>query len=330
MFPMNFIPAALAATSAAEEEGGSLIPTIFGKVILAIGIIALTVLVGIILKKWVRRIIRKKQGDRHQEVAILYGRIIFVVTLLVGFFVALTTIGAPLEWFSGGIGLGLAFSLRDILTNFFSGLILLTNNKFNIGDYVTLDENTSGTIVDIQSRATSLRAMDGGEITIPNMKMLASNVKCYTKNPIRRHVVLIGVGYGSDLKAASELIQNTLKANKNVEPEPEPIVLVSEVVDSAVMLQARFWTESSAQWWIIKSEITREIFDALSAAGIDIPHPIRTLRVDENSSGLLAEQPHLLEKLQKIETAKSDSLDPKTVFHSMPNEATVSPASARQ
>lgn len=317
---MNFVPTAFAATGVAEENL-STIPLFFGKAIVLAVIVVVAFILATLVRTWVQKILRKKQGDRHQEIVILYGRIAFTTVLIIGVVVGLTAVGAPLEYFSGGVGLGIAFALKNILMNFFAGIILLSNNKFNIGDYVILDEKTKGTIVDINSRATSLRSMDGGEITVPNADMLSARVTCYTKNPVRRHLIEIGVGYGVNLKEASDIILKVIKANEDIEPEPEPYVLVSEVADNSVRLEARFWTVSSAQWWITKSKITEEIFNTLQKAGIDIPYPVRTLRVDRDSSDLLAAQPNLLKNLEKIEAKKeAQAAVKKAVFTPTPNE----------
>jgi len=310
----NLIPVALAASS--DAEGLAFFPDIFAKIVLGLTAFAVTYFLAILLRTWIKRIIRKKQGDKHEEVQILYGRIAFVGTFAIGGMIAFTIMGAPLEWFSGGIGLGLAFAMQKILGNFFAGVILLSNNKFNLGDFVILDENTMGKIVDIQSRATTLRAIDGGEITVPNTKMLESNVKCYSKNPIRRHSIEMNIGYGSNIKAVSELIKKTVETNENVQPTPATFVVMKEITDNALVLEVYFWTESQLKWWIVKSDIKRDIFDALRSAGIDIPYPVQTLRVDKNSSDLLATDPHFLEKLEKIEAEKQ--VAPQKVFTPAP------------
>ncbi|MFH1375311.1 MAG: mechanosensitive ion channel family protein [Patescibacteria group bacterium] len=323
---MNLIPVALAATQAAAEES-SVFPDLLGKIFFAAVAFVLAFVLASLLRGWVQKLIRRKQGDRHEEMVILYGRITFTVVLTIGLIIGLSIIGAPLEWFSGGVGLGVAFAMRSFIANFFAGLVLLTNSKFNLGDFVILNPDGSGksdirgTIVDIQSRATSLRAIDGGEITIPNLKMLESNVKCYTKNPVRRHEILISVGYQTNLREAADIAKNVLNSNPDVQPKPAPTVLVKTIAASAVTLGVRFWTESRTKWWVIKSELTREIFNTLQEKGIDIPYPVQTLRVDEASSDLLAENPHFLGKLEKIEKNKHKP-DPKTdVFRQTPVES---------
>lgn len=312
---MNLIPLAYAATK--ESAIPDFYSQLFMKVLAAAALFFISFVIATMLKRWVQARIRKHQGGRHEELVILYGRIVFSSAFGLGALIALMMTGVPLGWFSGGLGLGLAFALQSILANFFAGLILLSNQKFNIGDFVILDSNTSGTIVDIQSRATSLRAFDGAEITIPNTQMLQAKVKCYTKNPIRRHAINMYVGYETNLKAASDLILKVVKAHEDVEPTPAPIVLVSEIADSAVVLEVRYWTVSKTKWWVIKSELTAAVYNALTDAGIDIPYPVQTIRIDKDSSDLLAKNSTLIKFTQPKSVA---SLEKAEVFRSMPEE----------
>ncbi|MCF7845657.1 MAG: mechanosensitive ion channel family protein [Candidatus Peribacteraceae bacterium] len=314
---MNLIPVALAAT--AEDP---VVPTFISNIAVGLATLVGTFLLATFLRSWVQRIIRAKQGEGREEVRVLYGRMVFTITLAIGITVSLIFMGVPLEWFSGGVGLGVAFALRSFIANFFAGVVLLSNQKFNLGDFVVVEPDHTGKsaivgrIVDIQSRATSIRAIDGGEVTIPNLRMIESAVKCYTKNPIRRQAIEIGVGYGSNLKEACDLIEKTVAAHESVQPEPKVTVLVKEVADSAVILKARFWTESRVKWWIIKSEIMRDVFMALQESKFDVPYQVRTLRVDDASSDILAKDPEMLEKLEQIESAKKTS--PKKVFTPTP------------
>ncbi|MCK5472321.1 mechanosensitive ion channel family protein, partial [Candidatus Gracilibacteria bacterium] len=85
-----------------------------------------------------------------------------------------------------------------------------------------------------------------------------------------------------------------------------------EIADSAVILEVRFWTESKSAWLIAKSDLTRDVFNALNEAGIDIPYPVQTLRVDEFSSDILAKNPPLLKNLKNIEKSKHAEIFKKT------------------
>ncbi len=246
------------------------------KIFVALNVVVVTVIVGSLLSRWIRRKLEAKQGDRHRELVILYSRITFTTVFLVGTMIALSMAGIPLQWFSGAIGLGLGLALQGPVGNFVAGITLLSNDKFNLGDFIEVN-NTKGTIVDIQSRVTTLRGVDGTEINIPNLDLLTNKVICYTKNPVRRIDFRIGVGYGTNIKKAQELILKAIKTNPAVEPEPNSAVLVAEIGESAIVLEIRAWVESHSKWWEVKSELTHVAFDALQSAGIEIPYPVRTL-----------------------------------------------------
>lgn len=289
----------VAFASQDQVDGPSFFPEVVFQSFLAILIFSGFLIGAFVLRTWVRSVIYKKQGDQHEEVAILYSRITFSVTLVVGFFLALIVAGAPLEWFSGGIGLGLAFALRPILANFFAGIILLTNDKFNLGDVIEMDSGEIGRIVDIQSRATSIRLLDHSELTIPNTVMLSTKVRCYTKGSFRCHEIEIGVGYATDLKQAEKIILQTLNEYEDIEKEPAPFVLVQKIASSAVIFKVRFWLASKGlKWWLIKSDVLRAIFENLKQAGVEIPYPVQTLRVDSQSSELLAKSQYFAGSLR--------------------------------
>jgi hypothetical protein len=96
---------------------------------------------------------------------------------------------------------------------------------------------------------------------------------------------------------------------------------VANVAESAVTIQTRFWVESRSKWWKVKSELTHQIFDALQAQGIDIPYPVRTLRVDSASSAELAGKPaqQIRQSFQMPEPATPAAPVATTV--STPNES---------
>jgi len=320
---MSFIPTAYAATTAAAESGALDFAAIIGKIIIACILIAVTFIMAIGLKKWVQYAIRKKQGDQHEQLVILYGRIAFTSVLIAGVLMALIVTGMPLEMFSGALGLGLAFAFKSPVANFIAGIALLTQDKYNLGDFIAIGE-AKGTIVDITSRATSLRGIEGTEITVPNIDLLTQQVTCFTRNPIRRREITVGVGYKTNLRTASDIILNTIKKHHAVEPEPAPVVVVDTIGDSAVILKCRFWVASKSRWVVTQSELTQQIFEDIQAAGIDIPYPVQTLRVDTASSDILAQQPHMLDHLQAIEKNKEQ------VFQAMPTETVPTPVTTAQ
>ena len=323
---MSFIPTAFAATTEASVTESSF-PDLLFTVLLGLGILVGVYLIATLIAGMVKNAIQKRQGDKNKEVVVLYGRIVFFSVFALGTMLGLAAIGVPLGWFSGGVGLGIAFAMRSFITNFFAGIMLLTNDRFNIGDFVSLSGGISGKILEIRGRNTTLKAVDGAEITIPNTKLLNANVTCYMRNPTRRHQLLMSVGYDTDLKEAARILKRVTAAHKDVEAQPKPVVLIGELADSAVTLKVNFWTKTHSKWWITKSSLMRKMMDAITAAGIDIPYPVQTLRVDEASSGLLARSENLLGNLRDIEKKKKITKKTKAkVFTLTPVETAQLPA----
>ncbi len=98
----------------------------------------------------------------------------------------------------GALSLGIGFALKDIIGNFISGVIMLAQNRINIGDFIKV-KDILGTIVSIDTRATILQAIDGTEVVIPNQIMLGETLISYTTNPFRRIDLGVGVDYKTNL-----------------------------------------------------------------------------------------------------------------------------------
>ena len=284
--------------------------SLLGTGLLLLAFLFISLALGFFASYSVRKAIEKRVGDTHKELVILYGRVAFFLVATCGALISFILVGIDLTLFSGALGLGIGLAIKVPLENFIAGIILLTHDRFNIGDIVDIGD-TKGTIIDISGRATTLRGFNGEEITLPNSEMLSKTVTCFTRNPVRRHQVKIGIGYKSDIEHAKKLIADVLKKHTAIEVTPAPMILVSEVAASSINISIAFWTVSrGCKWWLVKSDVTRDIFNALTAAHIDIPYPVQTLRVDTDSSDILSSadifkgSQHLMDNLKKIEAQK--------------------------
>lgn len=104
--------------------------------------------------------------------------------------------------------------------------------------------NYEGTVEDIQARATVIQMYDGRRVVIPNGDLFTNSVTVNTAHPIRRTGCDVGIGYGDDLHTASELIVQAMAGVADVLTDTAPDVRVVEFGESAVMLRARWWTDS--------------------------------------------------------------------------------------
>ncbi len=233
-----------------------------------------------------REIIKKKGDDVQESVLILVERMTTIVILTVGVTIAAAINGLNFTAVIGAMSLGIGFALKDIIGNFISGIIMLSQDRIRIGDLIKVGD-VVGTIVSIDTRATILQATDGTEVVIPNQSMLNETIISFTTNPFRRIELVVGVDYGTDLPMVTSLVKGILDKDKDVVVKPEPLILVDEFGDSAINIKVLFWVESSNNWMKVRSNLANRIRKTFSELNINIPFPIRTLKLDEDDRSFL-------------------------------------------
>lgn len=279
-----------AAAEGAEEGLQGLFSYIINNIdnwIAGIIIIVVFYLLGKMAAAAMKRTILKKRDDVQESALILVERITKIVILTIGVTIAFALNGLNFTAVLGALSLGVGFALKDIIGNFISGVIMLSQNRINIGDFIKVGEKVMGTIVSIDTRATILQSIDGTEIVIPNQTMLGETLISYTTNPFRRVEFPIGVDYKTDLAMATSLIKGILDKEEKIVVKPAPNVIVKEFGESAIMLSVRFWVETGSGWLRIKSNVIHKLKKAFEEADIRIPYPIRTLKLEEDDRAFL-------------------------------------------
>jgi len=233
-----------------------------------------------------KRAILNKRDDIQESALILVERVTRLTVLIIGVTIAFAINGLNFTTVIGALSLGIGFALKDIIGNFISGVIMLSQNRINIGDFIKVGE-ILGTIVNIDTRATILQAIDGTEVVIPNQTMLGETLISYTTNPFRRIDLIVGVDYKTNLPMVTSLIKGIIDKDEAIVVKPEPLVLVDEFGDSSITIKIRFWVESSTNWQKVKSNLANRIKQAFDEVGVSIPFPIRTLKLDEDDRAFL-------------------------------------------
>jgi small-conductance mechanosensitive channel len=245
------------------------------------------------------------EGDRSTE--ILIGRLCYGCVWVVGSIIALGILGLDFATLLGTLGLtsvAIGFSLKDVLSNYISGVILLAARPFRIGDQIVIEEY-EGTVVQIQLRATTMRTYDGRLVYIPNQRVFQSSVINNTASPVRRSDVIVGVDCDADLNVARQAILTAMNQVQGIEPEPSPLVLVQELAASTVNLKVRFWVDSRQQSFLqVTSDASQAIKEQLQSADIEMPTEIYTLKFRDS--------PFDLKKGLSEATLSETGLDPNS------------------
>ncbi len=177
----------------------------------------------------------------------------------------------------GAAGLAIGLALQGSLSNLASGLLLILSRPFRVGDFVEVG-GQSGGVDSIGLLFTRLVTGDNREVTIPNSQVMGSEIVNYSARGTRRIDLVVGIGYGSDPRAALDLIRGVLGQESRLLPEPEPSLLVLGLGESSVDLAVRPWVKVE-DYWTVRSDLLDAIKRVLEENGIEIPFPQRTLHL---------------------------------------------------
>ncbi len=206
---------------------------------------------------------------------------------VLGIIVAAAALGFDPQTVVTGLGLtslALGFALKDIISNFISGILLLALRPFKIGDQIVVGE-TEGSVERIELRATQIKTYDGRTALVPNADVFTSRVINNTASPERGGAVEFFLDYGCDLRRAISVIAEATRRAEGVLQTPTPTVRVKNLTENAMQIEALFRTDSRrADFMATASAIRHNALNALKDAGIDLPDSnLRVLKTDEES-----------------------------------------------
>ena len=177
----------------------------------------------------------------------------------------------------GAAGLAIGLALQGTLANVASGVMLLFLRPFNIGDYVDAG-GIAGTVVEIGLFNTEIKTRNGLCLIVPNKIIWESPITNFSRNPTRRFDITVGISYGDDVNGATDLLMGLLTGDERILDDPEPLAVVEELGDSAVIINLRAWTRAEDFWaavWDLKKAIKVEF----EVAGYSIPFPQRDIHI---------------------------------------------------
>lgn len=259
-------------------------PIVFG-VLESIGalifVIVLARVVNAIIDGWGHVFAKKTKTDMDETLLPLFRKVVNVVFVLVGVLWILNIWDINITPYLAGLGIGglvLGLALQDSLKNIFGGVSLIFDKTFTVGDKIKLESGELGEIVDIGLRSTRLNTYDNEVIVIPNGQMANMRIQNYVQpNPRVRVVVKFGVEYGNKIERVKKVADGVLKKLKDVSSEPYMDTVFTEMGDSALLFESRFWVEDYREAYNKKLEATEKIYAALNKAKIGIAFPTQTI-----------------------------------------------------
>ncbi|ACM92162.1 mechanosensitive ion channel family protein [Nautilia profundicola AmH] len=259
-------------------------------------IFILVLIIGWFIGKYYKYIIYRLRHKKNisYSTATLLANMGYYSILTLSFLIALKVVGldlSSLAIIAGALSVGIGFGLQNVVSNFVSGIILMFERSIKVGDYIQIDQDTRGEVVDISMRSTVIRTNDNINLIIPNQSFIQNNVINWTLgDDIVRFRVPFGVAYGSDIDKVEKVILNAIsKANlpyikKHSTLDTTPLVVFMEMADSSLNFELFVWVkgEYARRPRRTRSEFLKVIYKALNEAGINIPFPQQDLHIKDS------------------------------------------------
>jgi potassium efflux system protein len=208
------------------------------------------------------------------------------VIVALGMIIALNSMGlrwSNLQWLVAALSVGLGFGLQEIVANFISGLIVLFERPFSVGDTVTVGEVT-GTVTRIRIRATTIEDWDRKELIVPNKDFITGQLINWTlSDKIIRIKVPVGIAYGSDTDLAEELMLKAAKNNSRVIKSPSPTASFLKFGDNSLEYEVRVFIKGINDWIPMLHDMNRTINNEFNKNGITIAFPQRDVHLDASA-----------------------------------------------
>lgn len=214
-------------------------------------------------------------GSKEEIIGVI-SRTVNILVLITGFSITLGVLWVDLGIFMWGIWFGIWFTLRTFLTNFISGIIIVSQWSYHIGDLIEV-WGKMWKIVKINALFTAMEEFDGVIFNIPNVRFFEENVRNFHTNDKRRIDVNVVVGYETDILQAKKVLQKVVSNFPMILQAPESDILVKALGDNGIELTLRFWIHSRENFITVKSNITETVNLAFKQTGIHIPYPQITL-----------------------------------------------------
>ena len=243
----------------------------------------IVLLVGWSLAKYLVRLLEKNLKKSKIDVSI-HGFLLTMASFLLKFVVLITSarmiLGVPTTTFiamlsAAGLAVGLA--LKDSLSNFAAGILLLVTRPFSVGDFIE-SSSVSGTVLSIQILYTALNTADNKRVMVPNNHLATSHIINYSIEPYRRVDKIYSVAYGTDVQKVKEILMNIVVSNEKILEDRGVMLGVSKHNESSVDFDLKVWVKRE-DYFEVSYGLNEAVIEVFEEQSIKIPYPLREIRM---------------------------------------------------
>ena len=273
------------------------------------------VVLGLILIKIILTILRKifNRGKLKGIAGNFIVTIVKIILLFIYFIAILRVLGIDTSSFVALFTVGtlaISLAIQSVISNFASGIILVTNHPFKEGDFVDI-AGVSGTVEKITLFSTMLKTTDNKIISVPNSSVAGGNIVNYSSEEKRRVDLTFGVAYGSDVDKVKLAIQSVLDEHELVLHDEGYTVRLSEQGASSLNFVCRCWTKN-ADYWTVYYDVNERMIKRFDEQGIQIPFNTLDVNIVPAKEAEAAKASDKKPSAKKASSAKKPSTDKKS------------------
>lgn len=258
-------------------------------VVKALFALAVLLTVSIVTSRILERRINKSTS-LNPSVRVLMIKIVKISLIGLAIIIAVTSAGldlSALAVFGGALGLGIGFGLQKVISNLFSGVLLLADRSIKPGDIIELADGTFGWVGQLGTRYVSVVTRDYKEYLIPNEDFITQPVINWSySNRLLRVETKFGVHYDSDPHLVKKLAIEAASKPDRIVSDPKPVCHLVEFGDSSLNFVLRFWIEDPEEGVTnMRGAVMLALWDSFKEHNIQIPYPHREVFVHDGKHG---------------------------------------------
>ncbi len=237
--------------------------------------IAAIIIIGLLFLRLILFYVKRTMKKRFSQQSIMIVRkllsytALFIILILI--LKQLNVKLAAILGAAGIAGIAIGFASQTSLSNIISGVFLISEKAFTVGDIIKVD-GISGIILSVDLLSVKIRTFDNQYVRIPNEKLINTEVVNVTKFPIRRLDINLTIAYKEDLSRVRELLLEITEKNPHCLDNPEPLFVIKEFGDHGVELLLGVWFFKT-DYLVTKNTMMQEIKERFDREGIEIPFP---------------------------------------------------------
>ena len=243
--------------------------------VFAIGKALLIFIIGYLLARLARNGVgRLSLANLSPHSMVLFRRVVFYGILILTCISVMKELGFDLSVVLGAAGIlsvAIGFASQTSASNLISGLFLMMERPFSVGDVIKVGD-TTGEVISIDLLSVKVRTFDNLFVRLPNESMIKTQVTTLTRFPIRRADIKVGIAYKENIEKVKDILTALAEKNPICLEEPPPLFIILGFANSSIDIQFSVWAKRE-NFLTLKNTFYHEIKQAFDAHGVEIPFP---------------------------------------------------------